>query len=174
LAVSFSSVHAPVVTPPALLHSIQQGTKSDRRKSMQNQFDSRLDQAWWILRLGLGLAAFLAGLDKFFNILAHWTTYISPLALKVLPFSTQTFMHIVGVIEMAVGLAILAKWTRLGAYIAAIWLVLIAVNLVTTGAYFDVAVRDVEMALAAFVLARLTEVRVQARGRAPVSVLQAA
>jgi len=141
---------------------------------MQNQFDSRLDQAWWLLRLGLGLAAFLAGLDKFFNILAHWTAYISPLALKVLPFSPQTFMHIVGVIEMVVGLAILGRWTRLGAYIAAIWLLLIAVNLVTTGAYFDVAVRDVEMALAAFVLARLTEVRAQVGERAPARVMQAA
>jgi uncharacterized membrane protein YphA (DoxX/SURF4 family) len=141
---------------------------------MQNQFDSRLDQAWWLLRIGLGLAAFLAGLDKFFNILAHWTTYISPLALKVLPFSAPAFMHIVGVIEMAVGLAILSKWTRLGAYVASVWLLLIAINLVTTGAYFDVAVRDVEMALAAFVLARLTEVREEAVSRAPVGVMQAA
>jgi len=141
---------------------------------MQNQFDPRLDQAWWILRIGLGLAAFLAGLDKFFNILAHWTAYVSPLALKMLPFSPQTFMHIVGLIEMVVGLAILAKWTRFGAYIASLWLLLIAINLVTTGAYFDVAVRDVEMALAAFVLARLTEVREEAVGRAPVGVIQAA
>jgi uncharacterized membrane protein YphA (DoxX/SURF4 family) len=141
---------------------------------MQNQFDSRLDQSWWILRIGLGLAAFLAGLDKFFNILAHWTAYISPLALKVLPLSPQTFMHIVGVIEMVVGLAILSKWTRLGAYVASLWLLLIAVNLVTTGAYFDVAVRDVEMALAAFVLARLTEVRAEAVAHAPVGVMQAA
>ena len=141
---------------------------------MQTQFDSRLGQAWWTLRIGLGLAAFLAGLDKFFNILAHWTNYISPLALRALPFSGATFMHIVGVIEMVVGLAILAKWTRLGAYVAAVWLILIALNLVTTGNYFDVAVRDVEMALAAFALARLTEVRAQALARTPVSIGQAA
>jgi len=68
-------------------------------------------------------------------------------------------MHIVGIIEMIVGLAILTKWTRLGAYVASAWLVLIAINLVSTGMFFDVAVRDVEMALAAFVLARITEVR---------------
>ena len=68
-------------------------------------------------------------------------------------------MHIVGVIEMIVGLAILTKWTRLGAYVASVWLVLIAINLVSTGMFFDIAVRDVEMALAAFVLARITEVR---------------
>jgi uncharacterized membrane protein YphA (DoxX/SURF4 family) len=128
---------------------------------MQNQFDSRLDQAWWALRIGLGLGPFLAGLDKFFNILADWTTYISPLALNVLPFSGRTFMHIVGVIEMAVGIAILTKWTRWGAYVACAWLVGIALNLLTTRMFFDVAVRDVEIALAAFVLARLSEVRVE-------------
>jgi uncharacterized membrane protein YphA (DoxX/SURF4 family) len=141
---------------------------------MGTQFDSRLNQAWWTLRIGLGLAAFLAGLDKFFNILTHWTNYISPLALRVLPFSAETFMHIVGVIEMIVGLAILAKWTRLGAYVAAVWLILIALNLVTTGTYFDVAVRDVEMALAAFALARLTEVRMASIKATPAGLRQAA
>src|SRR5215475_13451170 len=117
---------------------------------MYKTFDSRLDQAWWMLRIGLGVGPFFAGLDKFFNLLTNWTTYISPLALKMLPFSAQTFMHIVGVIEMIVGLAILTKWTRLGSYVAAAWLLAIALNLVSTGTFFDIAVRDVEMALAAF------------------------
>ena len=126
---------------------------------MHKGFDSRLDQGWWVLRIGLGVGPFLAGLDKYFNFLTNWTGYISPLALKILPFSGQTLMHIIGVIEMIVGLAILTKWTRLGAYVASAWLVLIAINLVSTGMFFDVAVRDVEMALAAFVLARMTEVR---------------
>jgi len=71
-------------------------------------------------------------------------------------------MHIVGVIEMIVGLAILTKWTRVGAYVAFAWLLAIAINLVSTGMFFDVAVRDVEMALAAFALARMTEVRSEA------------
>ena len=128
---------------------------------MHNKLDSRLDQAWWVLRIGLGLAPFLAGLDKFFNILADWNMYLSPLVLKVLPFSGQTFMHIVGLIEMIVGLAILTKWTRWGSYVAAAWLLAIAINLVSTGMFFDLAVRDVEIALAAFVLARLTEVRAE-------------
>ena len=126
---------------------------------MHKGFDSRLDQGWWVLRTGLGLGPFLAGLDKYFNLLTNWTGYLSPLALRLLPVSGQTFMHIVGVIEMIVGLAILTKWTRLGAYVASVWLVLIAINLFSTGMFFDIAVRDVEMALAAFVLARITEVR---------------
>lgn len=126
-----------------------------------SQFDSRLERAWWILRIGLGLAPFLAGLDKFFNLLANWPAYLSPLALRVLPFSAQTFMHIVGVVEMIVGLAILTKWTRLGSYVAAIWLAAIALQLLTTGAHFDVAVRDVLIALAAWVLALLSAVRAE-------------
>ena len=125
---------------------------------MHKGFDS-LDQAWWVLRIGLGVGPFLAGLDKYFNLLTNWTAYISPLVLKILPFSGQTFMHIVGVIEMIAGLAILTKWTRLGAYVASAWLIAIAINLVSMGTFFDIAVRDVEMALAAFVLARITEVR---------------
>ena len=126
---------------------------------MHKGFDSRLDQAWWALRIGLGVGPFLAGLDKYFNLLANWPAYMSPLALKIMPFTAQTFMHIVGVIEMIVGLAILTKWTRLGSYVASGWLLAIAINLVSTGMFFDVAVRDVEIALAAFVLARLTETR---------------
>lgn len=129
----------------------------------------RLTTAWWALRMGLGGAAFLAGLDKYFNLLADWPAYLSPIAAHMLPFGATTFMHIVGVIEMAVGAAILAGITELGAYVAAIWLVAIALNLVTAGRYFDVAVRDVEMAIAAFTLARLTEAGVGAAARVPAA-----
>lgn len=119
----------------------------------------RLDSAWWALRIGLGLGPFLAGLDKFFNILTDWSMYLSPTALKFLPVSGPAFMRIVGVVEMIVGLAILTRWTRVGAYVAMVWLVAIAINLVTTGMFFDLAVRDVEIAIGAYALARLTEVR---------------
>jgi hypothetical protein len=130
-----------------------------KETNMRKGFDPRLGQAWWALRIGLGVGPFLAGLDKYFNLLTNWTGYISPLVLKILPFSGQTFMHIIGGVEMIVGLAILTKWTRVGAYVASAWLVAIAINLVSTGMFFDIAVRDVEMAVAAFVLARMTEVR---------------
>jgi hypothetical protein len=123
---------------------------------------NRLTAAWWALRIGLGGAAFLAGLDKFFNLLAFWPAYLSPLAAGVLPMSASAFMRVIGVIEMVVGLAILGGLTQLGGYVAAIWLLGIAMNLVTTGHYFDVAVRDIEMAIAAFTLARLTEAGVGA------------
>jgi uncharacterized membrane protein YphA (DoxX/SURF4 family) len=118
-----------------------------------------LNPVWWALRIGLGVGPFLAGLDKFFNLLTNWQMYLSPTAERLLPMSGQTFMHLVGIIEMIVGLAVLTRWTRLGAYVAMIWLIAIAANLVLTGRFFDVAVRDVEMAIGAFALARLTEAR---------------
>lgn len=121
--------------------------------------ENKLNSAWWALRVGLGAAAFLAGLDKFFNLLTNWEMYLSPLTLRLLPVSGATFMHVVGVIEMVVGLAILTCWTRVGGYVAMIWLALIAVSLVSSGSFLDVAVRDLEMAIAAYTLARLTEAR---------------
>ena len=137
--------------------------------------DQRIETTWWVLRLALGLTAFLAGLDKFFNLLANWESYLSPLASRMLPISAVTFMHVVGVIEMAVAALILLGYARLGGYIAAIWLVGIALNLVTTGHYFDIAARDVVMALSAFSLARLTEYResVLGRDREPSRIEQA-
>jgi uncharacterized membrane protein YphA (DoxX/SURF4 family) len=133
-----------------------------------------LESAWWMLRIGFGLAPALAGLDKIFrtNLLADWPSYISPIASAVLPVSGDAFMQVIGAIELAVGIAVLTVATRLGAYVAAAWLMAIAVNLVTTGQYFDIAVRDVLMAVAAYTLARLTEVRESATigAMAPVSV----
>jgi hypothetical protein len=126
---------------------------------------ARLTTPWWALRTGLGAAAFLAGLDKFFNLLADWPGYLSPLATTIMPIGASTFMHAVGVIEMIVGGVILAGYTQPGGYVAAAWLIGIAVNLVTTGRYFDIAVRDVAMAMAAFTLARLTEAGVGADAR---------
>lgn len=122
----------------------------------------RLTTPWWALRAALGAAAFLAGLDKFFNLLAYWPGYISPLAARLLPLNASSLMHIVGLVEMAVGAVILTGYTRLGGYVAAVWLAAIAVNLAATGQYYDVAVRDVAMAIAAFTLARLTEAGVGA------------
>ncbi len=121
--------------------------------------DRRLNSAWWTLRIGLGVMAAVAGIDKFFNLLANWPAYLSPLFARLIPLSPQAFMHVVGIIEIAVGVAILTKWTRVFAYVAMLWLLGIAFNLLTSGRYFDIAVRDVVIALAAFTLAKLSEVR---------------
>ena len=121
--------------------------------------DRRVETARRALRLAFGVVPFLAGLDKFFNLLADWPRYLSPAAEAILPVSAGTFMHVAGVVEMLVGIAILTPWTVIGSYVAAVWLVAIALNLVATGTYFDVAVRDLVMATAAYALARLTEAR---------------
>lgn len=123
----------------------------------QRTFPQLLEAPRVALRVGVGLAAFLAGADKFVGLLADWPGYLAPSVAAVLPVSPDVFVRAAGVIEMIVGAAILTRWTREGAWVAMAWLLLIAVNLVLTGHFFDVAVRDVEMAIAAFALARLTE-----------------
>jgi uncharacterized membrane protein YphA (DoxX/SURF4 family) len=128
-------------------------------ENKEKTMDQRLNSSWRALRIALGVVPFLAGLDKFFNLLTNWTTYLNPLVLRIVPIAPATFMRAVGIIEMIVGIAILTRWTRLGAYVATVWLVAIALNLITMGAFFDVAVRDLVIAVAAFSLARLTEAR---------------
>jgi uncharacterized membrane protein YphA (DoxX/SURF4 family) len=132
--------------------------------------DKSLDRSWWTLRLTYGLVPIVAGLDKFTNFLVDWTQYLSPLALDVLPISAATFMMIVGVIEILAGVLVLSRYTRVGAYVVSAWLVAIAVNLLTTGSYFDVAVRDVVMSIGAFTLAKLTEVRSRTAARTDATV----
>jgi xanthosine utilization system XapX-like protein len=120
--------------------------------------DARLSTSFRILQVALGLTATLAGLDKFFNILADWGSYVSPAVAGLLPVPVSTFMALVGIVEIAVGAAVLLLAPRLGAYVASAWLLLVAINLVVAG-HFDVAVRDVVMSIAAWTLARGIEVR---------------
>jgi hypothetical protein len=121
--------------------------------------DRRLASTWWALKIALGAATVLAGLDKFFNVLAHWTDYLNPMVLEFVPVSPETFMQSLGIVEMIIGLTILTRWTRLGAYLAACWLVVMAANLVSIQKFYDVAVHDLLLAVAAFALARLSALR---------------
>jgi len=121
--------------------------------------EEKLASAWWGLKIGLGAVAFLAGLDKFLNRLTTWGMYLSPVVERLLPLRAEKFLAFVGVVEMIVGLMILTRWTRIGSYVAMGWLIAIALNLLSTGMFFDLAARDVVMALAAYALARMTEVR---------------
>jgi len=124
-------------------------------------FDNRLNAGWWALRIGLGVGPIITGIDKYFDKLADWGMYLSPLATKVVPISATTFMHVIGVVEILAGLVVLSRWTKWGSYIVMLWLVGIAVNLVTTGMFYDLAMRDLEIAIGAFVLSQLTAVREQ-------------
>lgn len=123
------------------------------------KFDARINLAWWVLRIGFGAGPILAGLDKFFNIIVNWEMYLSPLATKVVPLSPTTFMHIVGVVEILAGLVVLSRWTKIGSYVVSLWLIGIVANLLTTGMFYDLAVRDVELAISAFALAQITTAR---------------
>jgi uncharacterized membrane protein YphA (DoxX/SURF4 family) len=122
-------------------------------------FDSRLNSAWWVLRIGLGIGPIVAGADKFTNLLTNWEMYLNPLGPRLLHVQPVTFMHLVGVVEILAGILVLSRLTRYAAYIVMIWLIAIAINLVTQGTFFDLAVRDIEISLGAFALAKLTEVR---------------
>jgi hypothetical protein len=120
--------------------------------------NSRIDTPVTMLRIAIGLMAALAGLDKFFNFLADWQSYIAPAASHLLPVSGHVFMMVVGVIELAVGVTILAVEPAVGAFAASAWLLLVAANLVL-GGHYDIAVRDVVLSVAAFTLARVWQTR---------------
>ena len=121
--------------------------------------DNRLNSAWWVLRIGLGVGPILAGLDKYLNLLTNWQMYLNPLAPRLLHIQPATFMHVVGVIEIVAGIPVLTKYTRYAAYVVMIWLWCIAASLIAQWGFLDVAVRDLEISLAAFTLAKLSEVR---------------
>jgi uncharacterized membrane protein YphA (DoxX/SURF4 family) len=127
--------------------------------------DRGVHSAYWALRVAYGVVPIVAGLDKFTNLLVDWRTYLSPFFERLIPMSPTTFMHLVGIVEIVVGLAILTAFTRIGAYVATIWLACIALNIITSGHHLDVAVRDLVMALGAYTLARLEEVRLPVRAK---------
>jgi uncharacterized membrane protein YphA (DoxX/SURF4 family) len=127
--------------------------------------DSNVRSSWWLLRVVFGVVPIVAGLDKFLGLLADWEAYLSPLARSLLPVSAHTFMLVVGVVEIAAGALTLAR-PRIGAWVVSAWLVAIALQLLTTGKYFDVAVRDLVMASGAYVLGRLSAAQERSPRRA--------
>jgi hypothetical protein len=108
-----------------------------------------------VLRLTFGIVPIVAGLDKFTNLLADWPSYLGGNITAMLPVTATVFMKIVGVIEIVAGVIVLVR-PLIGAYIVMVWLICIAVQLIIGGHYFDVAVRDLVMAIGAFTLAKLT------------------
>ena len=109
-----------------------------------------------ILHYTFAIVPIVAGLDKFTNILTDWTQYVSEPLANLLPLEPSTFMMMVGVIEIIAGILVFIK-PRIGAYVVSAWLVGIALSLILTWTYVDVAVRDLVMAIGAFSLAKLSE-----------------
>ena len=113
--------------------------------------------AFVMLRVAFTVAPIAFGLDKFFNVLVEWPTYLAPWVDDLLPGSAQDFMYLVGAIEIVAGVAVALK-PRYGAYIVAGWLAGIVINLLTASGFYDIALRDFGLMLAALTLARLASV----------------
>ncbi len=111
-------------------------------------------QAYRILHVAFVAAPVIAGVDKFLQLLVNWDKYLAPQVAALLPVDAHGFMLAVGVIEILAGLMVAFK-PRIGAYVVALWLLGIIVNLLLTG-YYDIALRDFGLALGALALARLS------------------
>ena len=111
-------------------------------------------QAFWLLRIGFVVAPILFGLDKFFHILVDWDRYLAPEFTDLFNAQAHTLMYAVGAIEIVAGLVVAFR-PRFGGYLVAAWLAGIITNLLLIGDYYDIALRDFGLLLAALTLARL-------------------
>ena len=111
-------------------------------------------QAFTVLRSAFVIAPIVFGLDKFTNLLVQWDQYLAPVLSDPLPVSPHQAMYAVGIVEIAAGLLV-AVHPRLGALVVALWLGGIIVNLLLVPGFYDVALRDLGLLLAAIALQRL-------------------
>jgi uncharacterized membrane protein YphA (DoxX/SURF4 family) len=116
------------------------GTITDRLATVRN-----------LLKYTYGLVPIVAGLDKFTHLLTDWSKYLAPAVTDLLPFQPDTFMYLVGVIEIIAGILVFIK-PKAGSLVVGLWLIGIAINLLLTGQYYDIAVRDLVMSVGAFSL----------------------
>src|SRR5690349_7619345 len=112
------------------------------------------DQAFLLLRTVFTVAPIVFGLDKFANVLTDWPQYLAPWIDRIVPGTAQQAMYLVGVVEVVAGVVV-AVAPRVGAWIVAAWLAGIIVNLLTIPGYYDIALRDFGLFVAAIALARL-------------------
>lgn len=112
-------------------------------------------QAFLLLRTVFTVAPILFGLDKFANILTDWTAYLAPQATAVVPLTPQTFMYIVGVVEIIAGIVVAVR-PKYGSLLVAAWLAGIIINLLLLGSFYDVALRDFGLLVGALALNRLS------------------
>ncbi|KAA9036126.1 hypothetical protein FW778_19760 [Ginsengibacter hankyongi] len=118
--------------------------------------NQELKPTFHLLKYTFGIVSIVAGIDKFTDLLTQWENYLNPGIAHLIPFTPHTFMMIVGVIEVIAGLIVLAK-PIIGGYIVSAWLTLIAITLLASGNYLDVAVRDIVMGIGAFSLAKISK-----------------
>jgi uncharacterized membrane protein YphA (DoxX/SURF4 family) len=114
-------------------------------------------QAFALMRLAFTVAPIAFGLDKFFNVMVHWPKYLAPWINDIAPGTGQQFLYFVGGTEILAGIVVALK-PRYGAYVVAAWLGGIIINLLTYSGYYDIALRDFGLMLAALTLGRLASV----------------
>lgn len=123
-------------------------------KHAQPAVTDRVERAATILRWTYGLVPIAAGADKFLHLLTDWSKYLASTVTDIIPIAPHAFMSIVGVIEIVAGIIVLIK-PKIGSLIVGFWLLGIVINLLLTGQYYDIAVRDTVMAIGAFTLFQL-------------------
>jgi hypothetical protein len=111
-------------------------------------------QAFWLLRIGFVVAPILFGLDKFAHVLVDWDRYLAPEFADLFNAQPHTLMYGVGAIEIVAGLVVALR-PRFGGYLVAAWLAGIITNLLLMADFYDIALRDFGLLLAALTLARL-------------------
>jgi hypothetical protein len=111
-------------------------------------------QAFWLLRIGFTIAPIAFGLDKFAHVLVNWDRYLAPWINDLVPGTAHQAMYAVGVIEIVAGLVVALR-PRFGGYLVAAWLAGIIANLLIVPGFYDIALRDFGLLLAALTLARL-------------------
>jgi hypothetical protein len=138
-------------------HIIESPTRSSRNKTRASaDSSSPAYQAYQILHVGFVVAPIVAGLDKFFNLLVNWEQYLPSFVNKLVGGHGHELMLVAGVIEITAGLGVLFK-PKVFAYVVSAWLLMIVVNLLMIPGYYDIALRDFGLALAALALARLSQ-----------------
>lgn len=121
-------------------------------------------QAFWALRIGFTIVPIVAGVDKFFHWLVNWDQYVAPGIADFVGGNAHGFMFVVGVVEIVAGIGV-AVWPRVFAYVVSAWLLGIIANLLMIPGYYDIALRDLGLAIGALALGRLGETH--GRGRPP-------
>jgi hypothetical protein len=111
-------------------------------------------QAFFLLRTVFTVAPILFGLDKYFHVLVNWDRYFAPFIVRQTPWSAHQLMYAVGAIEIVAGLVVALR-PRFGGYLVAAWLAGIIANLLIVPGFFDIALRDFGLFVAALALARL-------------------
>ena len=133
-----------------------EGAALGSRPRSENATSTPTYQAYQILHAGFVALPIIAGLDKFLHLLVNWDVYLAPAILAISPLGAHGLILAIGVIEIVAGLVVAVK-PRIGAYIVALWLWAIIIDLLLLRSFYDVALRDFGLSLGALALARLSQ-----------------